>query len=207
MSAHSLSLPTNARGFSLLEVVLAVAVFALIAAAGYAGLDQLSRAASAQREAAATLEQLHMSMALLEQDVSQTIARPVLDDDGRSLDPFIGERRQLQLTRSGWANPLNQDRSSLKRVEWRYDGDTLQRWLWPVLDRGASEPPELDSELSDVREVSWRYLDSLGQWHDQWPPANQPQESVYLSLPHAVEIVLQRGTDYRVRRLLEMSGE
>ncbi|GAB4190256.1 MAG: type II secretion system minor pseudopilin GspJ [Wenzhouxiangellaceae bacterium] len=193
--------PTRFRqsGFSLLEIVLAVAVFGLIAAAGYAGLDQLSRSAGIQREAAAELEQLQLTMALLEQDLAQTINRPVTDANGRELAALIGDSTQFSLTRSGWSNPLALPRSELKRVMWRFDGQRWQRWLWPVLDRLPLTQPRLDQQLENVIELRCRYRDHSGGWHDQWP-----QDDTVSPLPAGIEIVLQRGPDNRLRRLLEL---
>lgn len=193
------------RGFSLLEVIIAVAVFGLIAAAGYAGLDQLSRAAAAQRDASARMEALQLTMALFEQDLSQVIARPVSLTSGRSFDPVNGDHLQISFTRSGWANPLALPRSELKRVEWRYDGTRLQRWLWNVLDRSESELPVLDAELENIVDFRLRYLDSQGDWVEQWPPRNQAGEGVSLSIPQAVEVSFYREPRYRVRRVVEIN--
>lgn len=192
------------RGFSLLEVIIAVAVFGLIAAAGYAGLDQLSKAAAAQREAATRLEQLHLTVALLEQDLVQLIARPVATTNGRLLDPFQGDHQQFTMTRAGWANPLQLPRSSLKRLEWRYDGQYLTRYLWTVLDRPEADIPVLDSRLEQVDDFQLRYLDSQGVWQEQWPPPHQINTEVNLILPRAVEFSFYRNRNYRVRRVVEI---
>ncbi|MCG8465899.1 MAG: type II secretion system minor pseudopilin GspJ [Xanthomonadales bacterium] len=200
-----LVLNTAQRGFSLLEVIIAVAVFGLVAAAGYAGLDQLSRAAAAQRDASARMEALQLSIALFEQDISQIIARPVTLTSGRTFDPVNGDHRQISFTRSGWANPLALPRSELKRVEWRFDGNRLQRWLWNVLDRSESEVPVLDSELENIADFRLRYLDSQGDWVEQWPPRNQAGEAVSLSIPQAIEISFYREPRYRVRRVVEIN--
>lgn len=192
-------------GFSLLEVIIAVAVFALVAAAGYAGLDALSRAAAFQREAAQRLEQLQLAIALLEQDLSQTTARPVGTQNGRTLAAFTGDQNQLTFTRSGWANPLNLPRSALKRVQWRFDGSQLQRFLWPVLDQVSLTPPELDSQLGDLRDLQFRYMESGGRWLDQWPPSSGVEVDANLELPRAVEISFYREPAYRVHRIVELA--
>lgn len=181
---------------------MAVVVFALVAAAGYAGLDQLSRAASAQREAAEDLERWQMLVSLLEQDISQSTRRPVRDNNGQRESAVLGDNSALFLTRGGWANPLELPRSNLKRIEWRFNGQTLQRWLWPVLDRTASSSPGIDAELTDLQRARFRYRDSQGQWLDQWPPRGQ--EGL---LPRAVEVNLERDTHFTVRRLIEVIAE
>lgn len=195
------------QGFSLLEVIIAVAVFALVAAAGYAGLDALSRAAAAQREAAQRLEQLQLLVALLEQDLNQTTARSVGSVNGRNLPAFSGDQHQFTLTRSGWANPLNLPRSALKRVQWRYDGHQLQRFLWPVLDQVSLTPPEPDSRLEELRDLQFRYMESGGRWLDEWPPPSGVEVEANLELPRAVEISFYREPAYRVRRVVELARQ
>jgi len=180
-------------------VVLAVGVFALVAAAGYGALQSLAGAAAAGRDRGRELETWQMVLTVLAQDLNQAIARPGRRAGGLTEPALSGDAQDLALTRGGWDNPPGSTASTLKRIDWHFDGRTLERRLWPVTDPAGGSGPRLDLALPDLTAVHWRYLDTQRQWLDTWPPPDRT------ALPRAVEIVIENRRGERFRRLFEVA--
>ncbi|WP_306016088.1 type II secretion system minor pseudopilin GspJ [Oceanicaulis sp. MMSF_3324] len=149
-------------GFSLVEVMAAVMVFALISSISVGLLTTALRSKETSEAVMAELAAIQRVQALLTEDVGQMVLRPVRDEDGltdqrvfaldaRGADPLNPAREDepreiLVLTRTGWANPGGlQPRSGLQRVAWIYDGVRLWREasLYPDLAQGAAPVRQL----------------------------------------------------------------
>lgn len=165
----------RARGFTLMEVLVALAIFAIIGAASARLLrDAVTQSQSlGTREAA--LAALVRSLFIFEQDVQQWVARPVRDRFGDPLPALALSAGELVLTRAGRRGEqgLEKDapaRGELQRVAWRLENGELTRRYWPVLD----QLPE-----TEARDVSYglrltalrcEILASDGQRYREWPP-------------------------------------
>lgn len=160
-----------ASGFTLLEVLVAVGIFALI---GIVSAALLSRTLEARAEAAARADRLQAvqrAVQRLQRDVLQYAGRGIRDEFGDGQPPLrVDLSGTLELTVQGWRNPLELPRSELQRVRWRLDEEgTLERAFWPVLDRAQDSAPRLQAVLSDVRAFDVEVLDGEGGSWREWP--------------------------------------
>ena len=108
--------PSDRNGFTLVELVVAMGVFAMLSALAYGGLRSVlnNQAYTAQR--AAELARLQLAYRLLEQDMQQVVKRGIRNEYGDPIGPLIagsGLEQQLEFTRGGWRNPAGQLRLSL----------------------------------------------------------------------------------------------
>lgn len=202
-------------GFTLLELLIAIALFALLGLATWRMLDTLLRSDEALRVQEMQLRQFARALWLLERDLLQAVPRPVRDGYGDEQIAFIGQLADVQglpaleLTRSGWRNPTALQRSSLQRVQWRLSGDCLERLYWVVLDRDVSSEARVQAALDGVSEWRLRYLDETRQWHDEWPPFEFGRGDLTLAsrrLPAAVEVSFEHVRHGRIQRLLRLTG-
>jgi general secretion pathway protein J len=206
-------------GFTLLELLIAIAIFALLGLGTYRMLDSVLRADAATRAQEQRLRELARAIWSLERDLLQVIARPIRDGYAEPRAAFIGESQPLdgsvafELTRSGWRNPTGQARSQLQRVRWRLVGEQLERLYWPVLDRAVESAPRVQKVLSGVGALQVRYLDQDGAWHQDWPPdpsvvgspnAGPGEAAQYIQLPQAVELIVQHPHYGTLTRLLRL---
>ncbi len=197
------------RGFTLLEVLVAMAIFAVVSALAYGGLMVVLNQRELGEVQARDWRDMQFAMQLISRDLQQLQPRPVRDEIGDRHDPPIvarpGASYAIELTRGGWTNPAAQPRATLQRVAYRIEDTELQRIYWPVLDRTLNTAPVVTVLLEDIDRVEIRLMDRQGVWHTQWPPPGLAGESALFTLPRAVEFAIESPRFGRVWRLLETS--
>lgn len=196
------------RGFTLLELLVALSIFALLAAMAYGGLNSVMRAQQVTTAQAERLAELQKVFAWLGRDITQAIDRPIRGEYGDPQPAMVGltlGERRLELTRSGWRNPAGRKRSNLQRVAWGIRDEQLVRLYWTVLDRAADSRPLETVMLDDVEKLSLRFLDDKQRWHDVWPALNRGITSS-VALPRAVEVTLETAREGRLRRVFLVAG-
>mgnify|MGYP005753777689 CR=1 FL=1 len=186
------------RGFTLLEVMVAVAIFAVVAALAWGGLDTLARSRHALDAESARLAALQRAVAMFERDLRQAAARPVRDGFGQTRPALLAGGDGIELSRfvgqGGWVGPAPQ----VERIDWQCRDGRLLRARWPALDRTPATRPETEALLDGIDDCRWRFVDD-GAVIAVWPP----QEADAARLPRGVEFRFRLdGVDYR--RLLEL---
>ncbi len=195
----STRLQQSASGFTLVELLVAVLVFGLLAASAYSGLNVLSLAVGAQRDRSLALAELQRAVATLDSDLRQLVSRRGRDREGRLLPVLRGDSEILLARRAGRVNPAELPRSQLQQFEWRLDQNVLVRHSWPEVDSAPDSPPSGRTVFGQVTAVEFRFRDSAGAWHRQWPASSPPQV-----LPSAVEYVLDTPVFGSVRRVVAL---
>lgn len=195
-------------GFTLLELLVALAIFALLAAMGYGGLSNVLKARQITSQHAERLTQLQMTFLWLGRDIEQAADRSIRDEYGDSKAAMLGVeagRYQLELTRNGWRNPAGRARSSLQRVAYGVREGELIRVYWNVLDRAQDSQP-LESVLLDgVEKLELRFMNDKNQWQDSWP-SSQLGGQTSATPPRAVEVTLETEAEGRITRLFRVPG-
>lgn len=135
-------------GFTLVEVLVSLLMFALIAAAGAAVLGMTIDNRFAVKAAADRTADLQRTRALLRADLGQAAARRSRGPTGRPQpQAMMGAMGPgdpvLVLTRTGWSNPDGQPRPSMQRVEYHLVGDRLERRVSTHLDGARQGPPQI----------------------------------------------------------------
>lgn len=139
---------TRRAGFTLVEVLISLMIFAMIAAAGAAVLGVTIDNRFAVKAASDRVGDLQRMRSLLRADLGQASARRSRGTTGRPMpQPIVGAAAPgdpiLTLTRAGWSNPGEQARPSLQRVEYRLVEDRLERRVSSHLDGARPGPPQV----------------------------------------------------------------
>lgn len=202
------SLRQSQRGFTLLELLVALGIFALLAAMAYGGLNNVMRVSDATQQHAERLAQLQKSFLWLARDIEQASERSIRDEYGDQQGAVQAAefgRYQLELTRAGWRNPAGRVRSHLQRVAYGLRDGQLIRAYWNVLDRAQDSQPLETVLLEGVGKLELRFLDEQQQWHSNWPSLGLDGEPVE-GMPLAIELTMETPAEGRLRRLFRVPG-
>jgi general secretion pathway protein J len=183
----------RAAGFTLLELLVALALFAVLSALAYGGLQSVLRAKAQSATHSEQLEALQSAYLLLGRDLEQAAPRPVRDAYGDvrpALEGGPDGETLVELTHDGWPNPGQWQRSHLQRVAYAVRDGRLLRLSWAVLDRAQDSLPVEQQLLEGVGDARVRFLDGSREWQPSWPPAAAPVTDVS-ALPQAVELSLE----------------
>ena len=192
------------RAFTLVELLVALAIFALISAFAYRGLTVLLDSREGLDRDARKWRDLALFVGRFERDVQAVIDRPAVGPSGTPtgavtslLDLGGAMGRGLALTRAGatlYANEL----SAPQRVGYRLAEGRVDRLAWSGVDSGPRDSAAATAVLQDVRALAFRFLDRSQEWRREWAlPANQ-------GMPLAVEMTVELGGGERIVRIVEV---
>lgn len=189
-------------GFTLLELIVAVAVFAVVATMAYSGLDLLLRSRAGLEQASERQRAIDLTVLGLERDLRQALARPIRGAYGEELPALVGSAVTAEWTVLDLGSARDGVRMEATRVRYALVDGALWRARDAVLDRSPRESARSRRLLEGVERLSWRYLQSARQRLDQWPPRtgiNAPER-----LPRAVEVTLVLEDRGEISRLIEL---
>lgn len=196
-------------GFTLIEVLVALAIFGVLTTLSYMTIGQTLLSAEFLSDRMDRLQAVQRTVRYLGGDLMQAAPRPVRDELGDSFLPAVrtdlASIFALELTHGGWSNPAGLPRGTLQRSAYRLEDGELIRYHWTVLDRTVANEPIETVLLDDVESLLFRYLQANGEWIEQWPPLTAQGPASYRSRPRAVEIVLTLQDEGEIRRVLEVA--
>ncbi len=197
----------KSSGFTLVEVLIALAITAFVAAISYTGLSTVISGVESTRAVAERTWEVNRALMIVSRDLRHFIDRPVRDEFGEEEPALIGGRAarfMLSFTRSGWHNSAEHPRSNLQRVNYLWLEDSLWRESYPVLDRASATEPQRVLLLAGVTDLRLLFLDSPASlrpgdrgtqvdtrnWPENWV-ADTSQPGVELPPPVALELVIE----------------
>lgn len=197
------------NGFTLIEVLVALAVFGVLSVMAYMGLGQTLSNADLLGERMQRLEAIQRAIRYLDSDLMQAAPRPVRDLLGDGYEPALrssfASEYALEVTHGGWTNPAGLPRGTLQRSAYRIEDGELIRYHWRVLDRTINNEPIQTVLLDGVESIVFRYLTGDGEGSEQWPPTNVSGPAGFRLRPRGVEIVLTLSDEGELRRLVEIA--
>lgn len=154
------------QGFTLLEILIALAIFAIMSMMAYAGLASVLDAREATKPRSAQMAQLQATWYLFNEDLSQVINRPIRDELGSPEASFGSGRGNeiLVFTRSVPSWFSNVTPKNLQRVSYRFENGALYRQVWALPDR-TPQTHYRRKKLIAAEQVAVRYYDEkLQDW-------------------------------------------
>lgn len=196
---------TRVRGFTLLEVLVAIAILALVAVGSF---QLLAGTVSTRDRGLAhekNLQALQKAEMLIQRDLLQAVARSVRDEFGDVQAGFyLPQENVMEFTRRGWRNPLQEARSDMVRLRYSVVSGQLIRERWPALDRARASVPEKTVLLDDIENFHIQVF-ANGTWGNAWPLLTQIQnDKKSIPLPEAVEIRFTRQPWGEIRRVIPL---
>ena len=195
-------------GFTLLEILVAMAIFAMIGLASTGVLTSVINSNQISQERFAQLQTLQRAMITIERDVLQAIARPVRIN-GEQTDVVMrggqlegSDADGLAFVRGGWQNPqMMLARSTQQTVAYRMTDNKLERLYSNYVDNVIGYEPKVRVLLEDVTDFQVEFVvqtdnndggeDTAVTWNDTYTGA---------ALPKAIAITLQTRDFGTIRR-------
>ena len=175
-------------GFTLVEILVALLVFSVVALLSARLLSQSIDNQSNLQDRGQRLAEIHRAMRVIQRDILQLSRRRIRDAQGEELPALIvSDQGVIEFSRVGWRNPLRQPRSEVQRVGYRWQDEKIIRGYWLTLDRSYDAEPAYQTLLEDVETIEFFAVDQLGNEHNQWPldpsasQATQEGEELYLT--------------------------
>ncbi|WXL24665.1 type II secretion system minor pseudopilin GspJ [Ectopseudomonas mendocina] len=190
------------RGFTLLEVLITITIFAMLALATWQMLDRVMRSDKRLDQHETQMRRLQRAMSILERDLVQARHLPLADDPSHS-QAMVSQPDGLTLVRGGWRNPLDTPRSELLQVSHRW-----QNGVWVRESKAMTPTPDaantgnVQQLMQNVELKSLRFVDGAGQFHDFWPAGSDR-----LTLPSAFELRLNTPGYPGIRRFILLPGD
>lgn len=170
------------QGFTLVEMLVALSLFAAIAAMGVAMLRSSVDTQSSVQQRLAGMSGFHKLRAVMAHDLSQALPRATRDIRGNSLPAFIGSVQEFAFVHAGADGLEDRAVPDAERVRYALEDGEWRRARQPWLDGREFEAG--DAMARDVTGLALRYRDAAGRWHESWPIAEQEP------LPRALEMRL-----------------
>ncbi|MBE9516038.1 MAG: type II secretion system minor pseudopilin GspJ [Proteobacteria bacterium] len=202
-------------GFTLLELLAAMAIFAIMATMAFGGLSYVLDASEHLDTERKKHQAISLALLRIEDDLSQCRNRPIRLEDGSDSPAFVGREPDaralaeptIECTRGGQAIVGRQPASDLVRLGYRLnDEQKLVRVLWPVLDRAPQTVPRSQQILSNVESFNVRYYYNK-KWHRTWPLPTQSGTKITVPpMPEGIEVTIKQVDQPEIQRLLRING-
>ncbi len=211
------TLVAKSRGFTIIEVMIAIFVAAIMFAIGYGAINQALRDRDSINVSQARIYEIQRGVRIVAQDFAQIIARAARDTSGNGqLMPAVmatgSDNIVLTFTRAGWSNPAGLPRPAEQRVRYRFVDGALVREYWNAVDPALNAEPRQRILITKVKAVEVRFLDPASRdWRNEWPntmPSGQINpvqiDMMLLKRPMAIEFTLVLEDWGRIQRVFEV---
>lgn len=172
------------RGFTLVEMLVALSIFAAIAAMGVGLLRNSVDTQDAVQGRLKAMGGINRLRAVMANDLAQAVQRPTRGPAGEAIPAFVGSSNGFAFVHGGAAALDGSPRPNVERVGYALVGSEWRRATQPMLDGTALG--DGDRLVADVAGVAVRYRDERGNWSESW--TSEPGDR----LPRAVEVRLTR---------------
>ena len=227
-----LSRARSTKGFTLIEVMVAISIFAVVAAGIYRVLSTMVETQNKVVVHSEALRDLQRALWLISMDMNQMVMRDVRKPNDNRSPALIADADNylIQFTRQGLRNPLLLARSDLERVAYsigpdpdKYavvkDGDRrpdskiknkrtrhLLRHTWSATDKRDNAKETVQVLFRNVDEVRLEFLDTKGNWKDDWPEKKMDDKVHTRALPAAIKMLIKTDKYGDLERIFQVTN-
>ncbi|MEW9797732.1 type II secretion system minor pseudopilin GspJ [Alteromonas sp. CYL-A6] len=202
------------RGFTLLEILIAMAIFTLIGLASTGLLTTVISSNDLSESRFEKLQHLQRGMLMLERDILQAVPRAVRVNGekrevvmaGGDVDGSDGDG--IGFVRGGWDNPqMMLPRSTQQYVAYRLRDGKLERLYSNYVDNVIGYEPKVRVILEDVSEFTVEFIATRPDPNANSDDDNRWSESYQgTALPFAVAFEFVSRDFGRIRREFTLGG-
>jgi general secretion pathway protein J len=195
---------TATKGFTLVELLVAVAVFGILSAMAYRALTVVLESRGRIERENRKWREVALLLLRMEQDIASVAPRPVRGAGNLFSPAFVGQvnarpaEAAVMLTRTALADSPGGVEPP-RRVGYRLRDGVVELLTWGELDQAPRSEPRISVALRGVQALDLRYVDQRGEWHANWPPVTDPAAET--RIPAGVEASITLASGERVVRL------
>ena len=188
----------KSKGFTLVELLVAIAIFAVLSALGWKVFDYIVQTKDRNAVHEQRLSQLQDTYQQILRDTVQAV--PLTANINGDIQPaLVLQNRRFNFSKTGVTDPLKEGVSPDERVEYQYRADEqkLYRLKYRNLNQTGRDQPESSVLLSDVEQFQIVVLNpnEMTQWPDSSFDLNQIEQKQ--RLPKGIKINLMvNGVSY-----------
>jgi general secretion pathway protein J len=198
------------EGFTLIEVLVSMAIFGVLTMLAYMSLGQTFRSADILNDRMDRLQSIQRTIRYLSNDLASAAPRPVRSEVGDTYMPAVmvsaANDFALAVTHGGWSNPAGLPRSTQQRSVYLLEDSKLIRIYYNVLDSTYSNIAISTEILDGVESLEFRLMQDNGETTNQWPPGGAQGAGSDRLRPRAVEIILTLEGEGEIRRIIEIAS-
>ena len=192
------------RGFTLLELLVAIAIFSVLSVTAYSGLRNFLAGQQILQDAEADFANLHRSIMLIEADLNNAINRAIRDEFGDNVAAMrLAGDGTLEFTRKRPEIPQEFSLVDMARIEYVLESGVISRKVWSQLDRVPNTKYEQRDLITGVQGMSWQFFRS--GWQDYWPLAQDPLSQTLV--PAAVRLTLTFDDGRSIQRVIMIGNQ
>ncbi|MBA5762872.1 type II secretion system minor pseudopilin GspJ [Vibrio sp. 404] len=201
----ALRLKTRA-GFTLIEVLIAMAIFAFMAIGAQQVLNQIYRSNDISQQRSERMKTLQRALVFMDNDFRQMALRQMRTNGEEPSKKLIewqnnlldSDMKGVMFARAGWHNPAQQfPRGEVTKVGYRVKDSQLERVWWHYVDTPVGQQGLVMPLIDGVEAFEMRFFDGK-QWRDSW---SQP-----MTLPQAVQVSLTFSDYGKIDRIYLTGG-
>jgi general secretion pathway protein J len=204
------------RGFTLIEVLVALAIFAILSAISFRGLAAVLDARARIVEENRKWREVAMAFAMMDRDLAAAANRPGRSPDDLVIPPFFGNAPELSREPTQLAfSRMGDEGVPARRVAYRLNGSTLELLAYPSIDAAPRDVAAAFPLLTGVQAMNTRFLDINGNWQTRWPSLNNGAASSASvvgtaapkknpPLPRAVELSVTLASGEQIDRIFAL---
>ncbi|KAF0814299.1 Type II secretion system protein J [Andreprevotia sp. IGB-42] len=189
------------RGFTLLEVLVALIVFAILTLVAYQGLSRIADTKLRLDEEARQWRELSLVLDRFEEDVSQVANRPWRDTGGTLQPPVRGGAEMANAGQPGLALIRSARDRDPFHVAYRLKDGKLEMLLWDSLDLAPRAIPQVFTLMPDVDSFTVWFLDADNVWQANWPNKQPGTTTVSMTPPRGIRVQLARKGGQQIERV------
>jgi general secretion pathway protein J len=167
-------MPKRSQGFTLLEVLIAIAIFSVISMASFSIFETVINSDTATKARTDRINELQRGFLIIERDMLQIARRsvrlngeaPLSDFLHTDNDSFTNSEQAIAFVRHGWTNPgLLLPRSDMQSVAYQLNENTVERVHFNFVDAVLGEVPKVRPLISQVEKLNFEFYDGK-KWQE-----------------------------------------
>ena len=203
------------RGFTLVEVMVAVALLALLSIVTFSAVQSALRSFESLTTKTQRQSELATALGILNDDFYNMSPRPVRNAPSTHREAFLvrgpEETYFVEFTRAGLpvyklsgeqlkSLGLASPQTGLARVAYQFTEEAIYRYEWAVLDADRSQDQDaiearralILSDVDDVQILTYsRDRDGSLREEPSWPPVSARRQETLSQLPQAVSLLIR----------------